>query len=233
MNKIKKTVPQVDKDLEGKNEDLDKCSKNLIVSNQEISIQHIQNEKQAEELILAYKKIELQDHEKEERADELFTANNELIYQKHEKEKRALELEIANKELAYQFDEKAKRADELAIANKELLVANIELVFQNVEKEKRANELFIANKELKKKEAQLKEHIRCLEEMMFVISHKVRQPVVNILGLANLIDLEASCKIELNQIMVFIKQSALSLDTFTKELTTMIDDISQNGCDKK
>ncbi|MDP1801872.1 MAG: diguanylate cyclase, partial [Bacteroidota bacterium] len=134
------------------------------------------------------------------------------------------ELLIANEELVLQNKEKEKRAAELIVANKEL-------AFQNVEKEKRAAELIIANDELKKTEAQLKEHIRCLEEMMFVISHKVRQPVVNILGLSNLIDLTTNGKEELNQIMLYIKQSALSLDTFTKELTTMIDDLAKKDCD--
>jgi len=117
-----------------------------------------------------------QNQEKENRAAELLVANYELAYQNQEKENRAAELLVANHELAYQNQEKENRAAELVIANQEL-------EFQNTEKEILALELTLAYRELKKTYAYLKEYIKGLEDMMFITSHKVRQPVANILGI--------------------------------------------------
>lgn len=75
--------------------------------------------------------------------------------------------------------------------------------------------------ERKKSEEEQKEAIRALEEMMFITSHRVRQPVVNILGLANLLD-EGAGEEEHEKLLSYIKQAAVSLDDFTKELTAFI-----------
>ena len=108
------------------------------------------------ELILANKELLFQNEEKEKRAAELIIANDELAFQNREKENRAAELIIANKELVFQNEEKGKRATELIIANEEL-------AFQNEEKEKRAAELTIANKEL--------------EQLTYITSHDLQQPL--------------------------------------------------------
>lgn len=101
----------------------------------------------------------------------------------------------------------------------ELIIANKELEFQNEEKEKRAAELLISNQELTRTKVNLKEYIIGLEEMIAMTSHKVRQPIANILGLAEVIHESLNSPLELNQIITYIKQSALKLDVFTKELT--------------
>lgn len=170
--------------------------------------------------------LAFQNREKENRAEELAIANKELIFQNEEKEKRAAELIIANKELAFQNEEKEKRARELAIANKEL-------EFQNTEKEKRAQELIITNSDLEKTESYLKEYILGLEEMMFIISHKVRQPVAHLLGIANLFDHVMNSPTELKQLVNYIKQSTQSLDRFTQELTIFMNDLDQRGKDNR
>jgi signal transduction histidine kinase len=175
-----------------------------------------------EELIIANTELAFQNREKEKRAAELIIANTELAFQNKEKEKRAAELIIANKELVFQNKEKEKRAAELIIANKEL-------AYQNEEKEKRAAELIIANEELKKAKEYQQEYIRGLEEMMFMTSHKVRQSIANILGLSHLLDQSTNSPEEIKESIDYIKESALSLDIFTKELTAFIFELGEKG----
>ncbi len=130
---------------------------------------------------------------------------------------------IANEELVFQNQEKENRAAELIIANEEL-------AFQNQEKENRAAELIAANLELKKAEEYQIEYIKGLEEMMFMTSHKVRQPIANILGLSYLLHHQSvNSPDDLKESLDFIKQSALSLDTFTKELTQFIFNLGEKG----
>ena len=77
----------------------------------------------------------------------------------------------------------------------------------------------------KKAEREKKEYIEGLEEMIFITSHKVRQPVSHILGVSDIIESSIHSPGELNTMVNYIKQSALSLDTFTKELTIFINDM--------
>ncbi len=169
----------------------------------------------ANDLTAANNELAFQFAEKEKRAAELIIANKELLFQNEEKEKRAAELVIANKELLFQNEEKEKRAAELQTANKELL-------FQNEEKEKRATELITANYELKKAEDKHIVHIKDLEDMMFMISHKVRLPVANILGLSELINVDKNNPEELKKLLILIKESVQLLDNFTGELSAFI-----------
>ncbi len=169
-------------------------------------------------------------------AAKLNIVNKELAYQNNEKEKRAAELVIANKELAFQNIEKENRATELVIANKELeyqnkvkekqaaalIIANKKLIFKTQERQIKTAELNIANRELKKAEEKQKEYIKGLEKMIFMTSHKVRQPIANILGFSNMLDESISSPEELKLSVDSIKQSALTLDTFTRELTTFM-----------
>src|SRR3970282_2293458 len=177
--------------------------------------------KKEDELIRVNKKLAFQNGEKEKRAAELVIANKELAFQNDEKEKRAAELGIANKELAFQNDEKEKRAAELIIANKEL-------AFQNDEKEKRATELMLTNLELTNAQESQKEYIRGLEKIMFITSHKVRQPIANILGLSLMLDLVKDSKEEIEQSLYHMKESALSLDLLTKELNAHVLHLKKN-----
>ena len=143
------------------------------------------------------------------------TANKELAFQNSEKEKRAAELVIANNELLFQNEEKEKRAAELVIANKEL-------AFQNAEKEKRAVELEAA-------ETHLKAHIRGLEEMMFMISHRVRQPICNIMGVASTLHKLTNSPEELLRSVTYIEAATQKLDILTRELTAFISDLEKKG----
>jgi len=165
---------------------MDSISKSdeLINVNKELAFQKEEKKQRAEELAIANKELLFQNVEKEKRAEELVIANKELIFQNAEKEKRAAELIIANKELVFQNAEREKRDEELVVANKEL-------VFQNQEKEKRAAELIIANEELlfqneqkEKMTADLIQRNKDLEQFAYIISHNLRAPVANIIGLS-------------------------------------------------
>ena len=122
---------------------------------------------------------------------------------------------VANKELAFQNKEKEKRASELLIANKEL-------AFQNIEKEKRAAELLLANNELKEAQKSQQENIKGLQEMMYMISHELRQPVVQILGITSLFETLKNSPEETAELTHLIRESAKSLDNYTRELTTFV-----------
>jgi hypothetical protein len=57
---------------------------------------------------------------------------------------------------------------------------------------------------------------------MFITSHKVRAPIANILGLSSLLDQYLNSPTKLKEVVTYMKQSATSLDAFTKELTAFI-----------
>lgn len=95
-----------------------------------------------------------------------------------------------------------------------------------------AEGLFILSMDItERKRAELakKEYIKGLEEMVFMTSHKVRQPVAHILGISILLNDAVNSQEDLNKIVGYIKESALSLDAFTKELTTFIKNLEVNA----
>lgn len=73
--------------------------------------------------------------------------------------------------------------------------------------------------DVKEKENQIFKHAKGLEHMLFVTSHKIRQPVAHILGINNLIEQEILTADELKNVLRIYKGSASALDDFTKELT--------------
>ncbi len=217
--------------------------------NDEKDFDHLRilNEELKEQLAIVNRKFTFQNDEREKQAEELLTANKERAFQNSEKEKLEEELIIANKELVFQNDEKEKWEIELVIAHKkladELLIAYKKLSFQNEEKEKRAAELVLTNKELciqneersrlsialtsaikyieqgKKNQEQ---YIDGLKEIMFITTHKIRQPIANIIGISNLLENNLKSPDQLKQMLEYMKQSAQLLDSFTRELTTYV-----------
>ncbi|HEY3404162.1 MAG TPA: hypothetical protein VGK59_12285 [Ohtaekwangia sp.] len=80
--------------------------------------------------------------------------------------------------------------------------------------------------------AQRTSHIKELEEMLFVTSHKVRRPISTCLGLMQLIDNTKPVDMaELRKIIEHLKENALELDNFTRELTKFIYEIQQKNRD--
>ena len=71
----------------------------------------------------------------------------------------------------------------------------------------------------KELERQNEMRIKSLEEMLFQISHKMRQPVTQILGVAGLLGSSGLSKKELHDIIGLMEISAKLLDHFTKDLS--------------
>lgn len=196
-------------------------SDEVTLLKREIEFQKVEIETLTAELALAKRDYVKQNDEKQKRAEELIVANRELAFQNDEKQKRAEELIVANKELAFQNNEKQKRAEELILANKELDL-------QYKEKGELTTELTIAYNELKKTEEYLRNYITGLEEMIFMTSHQVRQPIAHILGVLNLLDVTTDySKDELKKIVGYIKKSAIAMDDFTKELTEFMNKVGK------
>jgi hypothetical protein len=107
----------------------------------------------------------------------------------------------------------------------ELILAIKRFAFQNKASEKRASQLTLANNELKKaNEEHQKEYVCWLEEMMFMTSHRVRQPIARIIGVSTLLESANNSQEELIRMTGYMKQSAEALDALTRELATFIHD---------
>ena len=87
--------------------------------------------------------------------------------------------------------------------------------------------------EKKKAEEERIEHIKSLQQMLFMTSHQVRQPIVNLLGLANQLEDFTNSKDEVLKIVGYIKESVATLDSFTKELTSFIYKVNKREKDKQ
>jgi signal transduction histidine kinase len=89
------------------------------------------------------------------------------------------------------------------------------------------DELVIAQEGLAKAEVIIQAHVDGLEEIMFMTSHKVRQPIANILGIANILDQFLKTPATIKKMVDYIKQSTLSLDGFTKELSLLVNNLKK------
>jgi PAS domain S-box-containing protein len=83
--------------------------------------------------------------------------------------------------------------------------------------------------ELKAAEQVKKDYILALEEMMFMTSHKLRQPVSQIMGISVLLESEISSQEELKAITGYMQQSILNLDSFSRELTSFINELREKS----
>jgi signal transduction histidine kinase len=224
MDNISKSdeLINVNKELAFQKEEKKQRAAELAIANKELLFQNAEKEKRAEELVIANKELLFQNEEKEKRAEELVIANKELLFQNEEKEKRAAELIIANKELVFQNAEREKRDAELVIANKEL-------VFQNKEKEKRAAELVIANAELvfqneqkEKMTTDLIQRNKDLEQFTYIISHNLRAPVANIIGLSYRLQQTGLPEDLRSQIGAGLSTSVTKLDEVIRDLNDIL-----------
>jgi hypothetical protein len=71
----------------------------------------------------------------------------------------------------------------------------------------------------------LKQHISDLEEILFNLSHKLRHPIVKILAISQLFEVENHSFDELYEYIGYIKQSSQLLDDYTRDLTHLTHEI--------
>lgn len=91
------------------------------------------------------------------------------------------------------------------------------------EKDRLTAEFIGVNKGLRKSNTYSDEYIIWLEEMIFMISHKVRQPVAHILGISSLFKSTTNSPKDSKKLIGFMRKSALALDKMTRELSKFID----------
>lgn len=75
-------------------------------------------------------------------------------------------------------------------------------------------------------------YINGLEEMIFMTSHNIRQPIAQIMGVSILLENHSHSQEELKKISLYMKQSISFLDNFTKDLTNFIHELKQKIKDK-
>jgi PAS domain S-box-containing protein len=78
-------------------------------------------------------------------------------------------------------------------------------------------------------EKEKKEYIKALEEMLYMTSHQLRQPITNIEGLLSLVQNSTSSLEDFDKIISFIQQSITDLDAFTTDLTVFIHDLKKKA----
>lgn len=84
----------------------------------------------------------------------------------------------------------------------------------------------------KKIEEERQEYVKSLETMLFMISHRIRQPIAQILGLTNIFDDIIIQDKDQKELISYLKQSALTLDTYTKELSSFIHNLEKGNISK-
>jgi signal transduction histidine kinase len=87
----------------------------------------------------------------------------------------------------------------------------------------------IKYKTLKQKnEKQKEENLKAVLEMLFMISHRLRQPICSIQGLNALLENHEQSIQELKEISYFLKDSIGKLDQYSEELTNFLTEIRKN-----
>lgn len=81
--------------------------------------------------------------------------------------------------------------------------------------------------ERKQAELEKTEYVKSLEDMIFMTSHNIRQPIAQIQGIRSLLDTPIQSQEELTKIAEYLRDSIIYLDNFTKEFTTFIHSLKQ------
>ena len=81
----------------------------------------------------------------------------------------------------------------------------------------------------KKIEEDRKAYVESLEKMISMTSHSVRHPVTQILAIIATLESENLEPAEQTELLSYLKQSAISLDLFTKELTSFMSNLRKEN----
>jgi signal transduction histidine kinase len=76
--------------------------------------------------------------------------------------------------------------------------------------------------ERKKNEQEKELYTKELEQVLFKISHEMRQPIVQILGLSEVIEDSTASNEETEKFLGLMKESALALDKYTRDLSGFV-----------
>jgi PAS domain S-box-containing protein len=74
----------------------------------------------------------------------------------------------------------------------------------------------------KKADKERAEYAKSLEEMLFKISHQVRVPIANLLGMAHVFEFSDASDKDLKEIASFIRPTVSTLDAFSRDLSDFI-----------
>lgn len=121
---------------------------------------------------------------------------------------------FANKTIALLRTENKKLSLALSEANELLALCDLEII-------KNTATIFSNTESIKKAKDNQEQHVIGLEKMMFITSHRVRKPLANIMGITTQLD-SSNLSRKVRQLIGYLKQSAVSLDVVTRELTSMI-----------
>lgn len=187
------------------------------------------------QLEIVNNKLKKEKKQRRNRTADLVVANKEFLVKSNHKLKRAKKFKKETQELLYQLCDKAQREKDLTIAHRTLTIqskylkqlssklraTNRTLIKEHKNNDKLAQEFMSLHKELLKAQSNQKAYVEGLSELMDMISHKLRQPVVQIMGLTSLVSTEKAFTDNIEMIAL-IKESASNLDCYTKELTELI-----------
>ena len=79
-----------------------------------------------------------------------------------------------------------------------------------------------------KEEKSHEAHVAAIESMLFKVSHEVRQPVAQILGLSELMEKNVASEQEFRMMLSSIRNAALALDSYTRELALFMNKIKNS-----
>lgn len=77
----------------------------------------------------------------------------------------------------------------------------------------------------KRIEEEQKEYVKNLEKMLFMVSHEVRHPVSQILGIVHILQEHGNLDAESSELISNLKISAADLDLFTKKLSSFMHEL--------
>ncbi len=144
--------------------------------------------------------------------------NNQLVERNLELSGLNFDNEARNEEMQQQ-EELAAGRDKLEYANQLIQEQTDKLSIYNNQLEELVKEksksLYLTNEELVK-------HNNELQQFSYTVSHNLRGPVARLLGLAQLFNKDSTEDVRA-QIVNYIQQSAIDLDSVLKDLNTIID----------